>query len=330
MFWVIYMRYLMRSIRCLAFSHCAAGGRGRLSAPVAQQAKSNWVYPGPDGKLVYKTIAAGDKIMDFSHAGYMGGGVALPTVAVKRPSSRLAATTRPKSRRPLTRSPHALEGWLPRRCACWRPGVYPCSGTIKIAGQRCRAPRQRQLGDRTRVTIKLVGKPHTGITVGGGKARPAWSLSRLPAQSIADAYVPSGATEFHRGRRQGLRGGRHASPSARRVTADWVKFMQMDDLVRDGKKQTWLAVGRVAQHRAADQRPSTGNKITLDVPVSDSFDANASRPAGNARSSRLGRPGSRRSASSTCTSNAPCRRSSTPSRISRPCTSPARTAGCAT
>src|SRR3954453_22491423 len=43
---------------------------------------SQWAYPGPDGKLIYKTTPAGDRIMDFSFAGYMGGGVALPDVAV--------------------------------------------------------------------------------------------------------------------------------------------------------------------------------------------------------------------------------------------------------
>ena len=45
--------------------------------------KSQWVYPGSDGKLVYKTLPAGDKIMDFSYAGYMGGGVKIPEVDVK-------------------------------------------------------------------------------------------------------------------------------------------------------------------------------------------------------------------------------------------------------
>src|SRR5262247_574492 len=47
-------------------------------------AESEWVHPGRDGKLIYKTTPAGDRIMDFSHAGYMGGGVALPNVVVKR------------------------------------------------------------------------------------------------------------------------------------------------------------------------------------------------------------------------------------------------------
>src|SRR5262245_35503811 len=47
-------------------------------------AESQWVRSGRDGKLIYKTTPAGDRIMDFSHAGYMGGGVALPNVAVKQ------------------------------------------------------------------------------------------------------------------------------------------------------------------------------------------------------------------------------------------------------
>src|SRR6478609_11680392 len=60
------------SLLALAIVGCARG------------ATSEWVHPGPDGKLVYKTTPAGDRIMDFSHAGYMGGGVALPDVPVRR------------------------------------------------------------------------------------------------------------------------------------------------------------------------------------------------------------------------------------------------------
>ena len=52
------------------------------AADVAHRPTSQWVYPGTDGKLVYKTTPAGDRIMDFSHAGYLGGGVALPNVPV--------------------------------------------------------------------------------------------------------------------------------------------------------------------------------------------------------------------------------------------------------
>src|SRR5688572_390673 len=41
------------------------------------------VYPGIDGKLVYVADSLGNKIPDFSNAGYKGGGVAIPYVPVK-------------------------------------------------------------------------------------------------------------------------------------------------------------------------------------------------------------------------------------------------------
>src|SRR6266540_7353888 len=47
-------------------------------------ATSEWAHFDSSGRLAYKTLPTGERIMDFSHAGYMGGGVALPTVPVKR------------------------------------------------------------------------------------------------------------------------------------------------------------------------------------------------------------------------------------------------------
>src|SRR3954463_10673144 len=55
-----------------------------LTLHAADRAASEWVRRGADGKLTYKTTPAGDRIMDFSYAGYRGGGVTLPDVPVKR------------------------------------------------------------------------------------------------------------------------------------------------------------------------------------------------------------------------------------------------------
>ncbi|MEI9944327.1 MAG: hypothetical protein WDN26_08875 [Chitinophagaceae bacterium] len=41
------------------------------------------VYPGMDGKLVYIADSLGNKIPDFSNAGYKGGGVSIPFVPIK-------------------------------------------------------------------------------------------------------------------------------------------------------------------------------------------------------------------------------------------------------
>ena len=59
--------------------------RGGVTTTFFRRDGGWWVNTdGPDGKLVYKTTKFGDRIMDFSHAGYMGGGVALPDVPVKK------------------------------------------------------------------------------------------------------------------------------------------------------------------------------------------------------------------------------------------------------
>src|SRR6187401_781157 len=41
------------------------------------------VYPGVDGRLIYVADSLGNKIPDFSNAGYKGGGVPIPTVQPK-------------------------------------------------------------------------------------------------------------------------------------------------------------------------------------------------------------------------------------------------------
>ena len=72
--------------------------------------------------------------MDFSHAGYMGGGVALPDVPVKKtiePSggdddtATIQAAIDEVSKLPLE------NGW--RGAVLLAPGTYPCEGTIRIS-----------------------------------------------------------------------------------------------------------------------------------------------------------------------------------------------------
>src|SRR5438552_8300916 len=55
-----------------------------LTGLLAAQRTSQWVYFGADHKLHYRTDDHGNRIMDFSSAGYKGGGVRPPTVAVMK------------------------------------------------------------------------------------------------------------------------------------------------------------------------------------------------------------------------------------------------------
>src|SRR5918992_226844 len=54
------------------------------AAALGAQGKSAWVYPDAAGRLQYIADERGNRIMDFSHAGYKGGGVRIPDMRVAR------------------------------------------------------------------------------------------------------------------------------------------------------------------------------------------------------------------------------------------------------
>jgi hypothetical protein len=130
-------------------------------------------------------------------------------------------------------------------------------------------------------TLKLTGTPHLAIAVRAPGGREDQKAEDQGVRtSIADAYVPSGAMSFTVASAAGLAVG-DTIEIRRPVTAAWVKFMGMDDMTRDGKPQTWIKVGSatVAERRVAG---IDGNRITVDVPLSDSFDSRYTNPPGTA------------------------------------------------
>src|SRR5213596_843604 len=66
------------SITALAFCISIHQGKAQDILPT-----TSLVYPGTDGKLIYVSDSLGNKIPDFSNAGYKGGGVPIPYVAIK-------------------------------------------------------------------------------------------------------------------------------------------------------------------------------------------------------------------------------------------------------
>jgi hypothetical protein len=69
------------------------------AATLAAQGKSQWVSVGSDGRLRYGTDARGNRIMDFSHAGYKGGGVSLPDVRTARTLTPMTGDNAPQIQR---------------------------------------------------------------------------------------------------------------------------------------------------------------------------------------------------------------------------------------
>jgi hypothetical protein len=246
-------------------------------AAAAAGPQSEWVHPGPDGKLVYKTTPAGDRILDFSHAGYRGGGVALPEVPVKRtvkPSGGaddaavIQAAIDQVSALPL-------RGGF-RGAVLLAPGDYRCSRPLSIVASGVVLRGSGSAPGNRRSTLELTGKPHVAIAVRAEREEDAPAPAATTA--ITDAYVPSGVASFTVADAHGFAAGDTVIVT-RPVTAAWVKLMQMDDMTRNGRGQTWIKPGSTLTTERT-VKAVKGNRITLDVPLADSFDARYLSPPG--------------------------------------------------
>src|SRR5450759_241469 len=220
------------------------------------QGKSDWVYFGADRLLHYKTDERGNRIMDFSAAGYLGGGVRFrsPPVAAKLTPAKGDNTAR------IQAALDAANG-----AVLLAPGEYEVAGTLTIArsGVVLRGSGAGEGG----TTVRLTGAPHRCLEIRGSGAWRAES----DAAAITDAYVPSGADSFRVDHASGFHAGDRVLIQ-RPVTEAWVHFMGMDTLVRDGKRQTWIKTGSAIRTDRV-VKAVTGDRITLDVPLTDSLDA---------------------------------------------------------
>jgi hypothetical protein len=244
-----------------------------LSASAAAP-QSAWVHRGPGGKLVYKATPQGDRIMDFSHAGYMGGAVALPSVPVRKTVAPSGGADDAAVIQAALDEVAALP-LKDRGAVLLSPGVYQLPRPLSIAASGVVLRGSGSAPGKQRSTLHLTGSPHTALVV-GAEREPA--VSSGPGVAITDAYVPSGATSFTVADGRAFAAGdtvivRHP------VTEAWVKFMHMDDLTRDGKSQTWIKPGStLATERTV--KSVAANRITLDVPLSDALDARYLSPPG--------------------------------------------------
>lgn len=250
------------------------------SLVMAQQCtvkNSQWIYPDSFGKLVYKTTKRGDRIIDFSHAGYMGGGVMLPYVPTKLTVHPLGdnedctdyiqdAINRVSA---LPKDTNGFRGTVELA-----PGRYPCKRTIQITtdGVVLRGSGSDPSGS----VIVMTGDKHTAIVMNNGLRQHVGN--RLGDASpneksikVVDKYIPAGSYQFTVADASGLSVGDNIE-IRKPVTKKWIKFMKMDDLVRDGKPQTWIKAGKLL---IAERTIATieGNTVSLTVPLADSYDA---------------------------------------------------------
>lgn len=243
------------------------------TALVASAQTSTWVFFGSDNQLHYKTDSQGNRIMDFSFAGYKGGGLALPVVPVAANVSPISGDNTAHIQAAIDSvSQLAPDANGFRGAVLLAAGSYDLSGTLNITtgGVILRGSGSGAGG----TILNMTGTPHLLLSVTGSGAIQTSGSSA----SITDSFVPSGAMSFHVNDASGFSTG-DAILVSRPVTQNWVHFMGMDTLVRNGAPQTWLAVGSSIN---TDRTISaiSGNLITLDAPLTDSFDSSLLNPPG--------------------------------------------------
>ena len=233
---------------------------------------SSWVSYNSSNKLAYRTLdSRGDKIMDFSHSGYGGGGVPLPNVPAAETLSPSGGDDTAQIRAALTRvSALPLVNGL-RGAVVLRAGAWRVTGPLAINAS---GVELRGAGSSTSGTVVTIAGTHFRFL----DLRGTGTATTSTTTSITDSYVPSGALSFNVGSPTGFAVGDSVFVE-RTVTSTWVQFMEMHNLVRDGQPQTWISPGTVFR---TDRKIAaiSGNRITLDVPMSDSIDVSHSAPGG--------------------------------------------------
>ena len=239
------------------------------------------VGSGPD--LHYATTAKGDRICDFSYAGYRAGGVALPDVLEKAKVTPMAGDSSDKIQAAIDSvSSMPLVNEF-RGAVVLAAGTYKCSKTLTLhtSGVVLRGSGSTRDG----TILQMTGEPHVCIVIGSkneGQESKGKKKSKKKKElggnqgasggaiEIADGYVPSGATSLNLQKSDAFQAGDLVRIS-RPATAEWIHFMGMDKLVSDGKPGLWLKEGK-ALTQDREIKSVNGKQITWEMPLTDCID----------------------------------------------------------
>ena len=226
---------------------------------------SKLVYPGPDGRLVYVPDEKGNIIPDFSHCGYMGGGVALPDVPVVltvQPqtegddTARLQAAIDDVSAR--TPDANGFRGTL-----LLERGKYRIGGTLQIRASG--VVLRGQGTDENGTVLIATGTGKRTLIEFKGRGRRPREIEKT-RQEIVDNYVPVGAKIFSIEDASGFAVGDDIIVH-RPSTAKWIATIGMDRIeMRHPDVRQWRP-GSYDFHFDRTITAINGNRITIDAPM---------------------------------------------------------------
>ncbi len=232
------------------------------------------VYPGVDGKLVYVADSLGNKIPDFSHAGYKCGGVAIPNVAIKETVWPLPGNNADNVQAAIDRvSALPLDATGFRGAVLLKMGIYELEKPIyiKASGVVLRGEGMSEIG--TILIAKTVKTTQPQTPQRGG--RPALinitgdsSLKILEEtkQRITDKYIAVGARSFAIVSTKNFKVGDKVL--VRRIgNEDWIKELGQDSAAVG--RNRWRAFNIHFDRIITETK---GNMITVDAPIFTAID----------------------------------------------------------
>jgi|WetSurMetagenome_2_1015567.scaffolds.fasta_scaffold11907_2 hypothetical protein len=269
----------------LLLAHPSFGQGGSASQPVTSQ----WVYYDAQHRLQYKLLPSGDRIMDFSTAGYEQGELPIPNVPIMATVGPSGSDDTDRIQRAIDDVSVICHGSLKSGVPCGAvlllPGTYSVrrSLTIRYSGVVVRGSGESNTVI-TMIPAVLPSKPYPLFVFGTQDINHDNEPSLGRVHLITDKYVRSGFNTLHVdvGGVAELKVG-DAVIITRPVTQKWVDgLMKMDDTYCESDSGTpnegcvnycWIDYGD--DRLQTDRRITaiTGNKITLDAPMSDSIDS---------------------------------------------------------
>src|SRR6185437_15521548 len=142
------------------------------------------------------------------------------------------------------------------------PGIFVCSKALSITASGVVLRGSGPLSGGT--TLKLIGEPHVAITIlGKEEVKVVGAVAH-----ISQTYVPAGSHSIVLDNASGFAVG-DTIRITRYTTPQWLHYMGMDKMTRDGEPQTWVG-DSISTLRLVTNRD--GNTLNLDVPLADSYD----------------------------------------------------------
>lgn len=248
---------------------CQVGDEPSQESDAEDPADLRWVYE-EDGELVYETDARGNRIPDFSNAGYMGGGVAIPDVDVKLTLEPADGDDTARIQAAIDEvSEMELDSNGFRGAILLTQGTYEIADSIQIGASGIVLRGEGQGEDGTILLATGSEKRNIIEVAGEGRHREVPDTRR----EITDTYVPVGAKTFQVENADGYEVGDEIAVF-RPSTAEWISAIGMDDIPprSDGLPVTQWEEGSRDFFYDRIVTAIDGNTVTIDAPVFNALD----------------------------------------------------------